>query len=84
MKALYKTVGPGVLRGLLGKSRQAFYEQRRHKEKRLRRWPDRALVHHSDRGLQYCSKPYTELLKANKVAISMTEKSSFRTTQFSC
>ena len=31
------------------------------------------LVHHSDRGLQYCSKLYTDTLKAERIAISMTE-----------
>lgn len=29
------------------------------------------LIHHSDRGLQYCSKEYTELLKKNNLLISM-------------
>lgn len=32
------------------------------------------LLHHSDRGLQYCSKEYTDLLKTNDIDISMTEK----------
>lgn len=36
---------------------------------------DSKLIHHSDRGLQYCSKEYTELLKANRINISMTENS---------
>jgi putative transposase len=31
------------------------------------------LVHHSDRGLQYCSKLYTDMLKGERIAISMTE-----------
>ena len=31
------------------------------------------LIHHSDRGLQYCSSEYVELLKANNIQISMTE-----------
>ncbi len=34
--------------------------------------PDR-LIHHSDRGAQYCSTIYVELLKANNIQISMTE-----------
>ncbi|MCB0509542.1 MAG: IS3 family transposase [Bacteroidetes bacterium] len=33
------------------------------------------LIHHSDRGLQYCSKEYTDLLKSNHIEISMTENS---------
>jgi len=31
------------------------------------------LIHHSDRGLQYCSADYTDMLKANGLKISMTE-----------
>lgn len=36
--------------------------------------PDRPLIHHSDRGSQYCSGDYTALLKARGVTISMTEE----------
>jgi putative transposase len=32
------------------------------------------LVHHSDRGIQYCSSEYVKLLKQNNILISMTEK----------
>jgi transposase InsO family protein len=32
------------------------------------------LVHHSDRGAQYCSSAYVKILKKNNIAISMTEK----------
>lgn len=32
-----------------------------------------SLIHHSDRGVQYCSGDYTKLLIDNKVAISMTQ-----------
>jgi len=31
------------------------------------------LIHHSDRGIQYCSKEYTELLQQNRIRISMTQ-----------
>jgi len=31
------------------------------------------LIHHSDRGVQYCSKAYVELLQSHAVQISMTE-----------
>lgn len=31
------------------------------------------LIHHSDRGSQYCSQQYVKLLLENKIAISMTE-----------
>jgi transposase InsO family protein len=33
-----------------------------------------ALIHHSDRGLQYCCAAYTSILDSNGIAISMTEK----------
>lgn len=36
-------------------------------------FPDTKLVHHSDRGLQYCSNDYVELSKKNQISISMTE-----------
>jgi putative transposase len=32
------------------------------------------LIHHSDRGLQYCSNDYQKLLSHNKISPSMTEK----------
>ncbi len=32
-------------------------------------------IHHSDRGIQYCSHKYTKILKDNKIRISMTENS---------
>jgi transposase InsO family protein len=32
-----------------------------------------SLIHHSDRGVQYCSHDYVNTLKNNKVSISMTE-----------
>ncbi|MHC0441741.1 transposase [Flavobacterium sp. 3-210] len=31
------------------------------------------LIHHSDRGTQYCSNEYVRLLEANNIGISMTE-----------
>ena len=36
--------------------------------------PQTTLIHHSDRGLQYCCGDYITLLENNTVAISMTEK----------
>ena len=41
----------------------------------LHRKGTRPLIHHSDRGLQYSSSEYTSLLKANGIAISMTQDS---------
>ncbi|WP_139181116.1 IS3 family transposase [Winogradskyella thalassocola] len=32
------------------------------------------LIHHSDRGIQYCSNQYTQILKRKKIDISMTEE----------
>tara|TARA_R110000751_G_C13756096_1_gene478760 strand:+ start:313 stop:1059 length:747 start_codon:yes stop_codon:yes gene_type:complete len=32
------------------------------------------LIHHSDRGIQYCSNVYTQILKRNNIDISMTEE----------
>ncbi|PHR71889.1 MAG: hypothetical protein COA67_05730 [Lutibacter sp.] len=32
------------------------------------------LFHHSDRGIQYCSNVYTQILKRKKINISMTEE----------
>ena len=39
-----------------------------------RRYPKRKLIHHSDRGLQYCTPAYTNLLLENNISISMTSK----------
>jgi putative transposase len=34
------------------------------------------LIHHSDRGIQYCCEPYVSLLQQNGIQISMTESGS--------
>lgn len=34
------------------------------------------LVHHSDRGIQYCSQNYVSILNADRIAISMTQTGS--------
>jgi len=41
----------------------------------LKQWNGRShqLIHHSDRGVQYCSEKYVDLLKRNGIAISMTQ-----------
>jgi putative transposase len=39
-----------------------------------RRVVEAGLIHHSDRGSQYASHDYTDLLKANSIAISMSRK----------
>ncbi len=36
--------------------------------------PAAGLIHHSDRGIQYCSNQYTNELKNKKIRISMTEE----------
>lgn len=37
--------------------------------------PIPGLIHHSDRGIQYCSKEYTDLIIKHGISISMTENS---------
>jgi putative transposase len=41
---------------------------------RNRKYPERSLIHHSDRGLQYCNPAYIEVLKENGIQPSMTTK----------
>ena len=41
---------------------------------RNRKYPERELIHHSDRGLQYCTPSYTDVLEKNGIEISMTQK----------
>ena len=38
-----------------------------------RQYPKRELIHHSDRGFQYCSDEYTKLLSDHRIGISMTQ-----------
>jgi transposase InsO family protein len=38
-----------------------------------RQYPDKQLIHHSDRGSQYCSNAYVETLVKNNITISMTQ-----------
>ena len=38
-----------------------------------RRNPDTELIHHSDRGIQYCCDDYVQLLQKNDIRISMTQ-----------
>ena len=38
-----------------------------------RQYKHRSLIHHSDRGLQYCSNEYQSVLAKNKITPSMTE-----------
>lgn len=41
-----------------------------------RMFTDRMLIHHSDRGVQYCSSSYVDILMNNCIAISMTQNGS--------
>ena len=41
-----------------------------------RKYKDLSLIHHSDRGLQYCSKLYIDCLVKNNINVSMTENGS--------
>lgn len=40
----------------------------------IERHPPPGLVHHSDRGVQYASHDYTEMLKQHQATISMSRK----------
>lgn len=40
----------------------------------LTRRPGKGLIHHSDRGSQYCSNSYIEVLEYNEIQISMSRK----------
>ena len=42
----------------------------------LERKPSLGLVHHSDRGVQYASEAYTEMLKQHQAVISMSRKAN--------
>lgn len=39
-----------------------------------RKYPNRKLIHHSDRGFHYCWPDYVKMLEDNQILISMTEK----------
>jgi len=41
-----------------------------------RLYPIRPLIHHSDRGTQYCSDDYISLLRGSQISISMTQSGS--------
>lgn len=52
------------LKGCVRALKKAIYQAREIKQ----------LIHHSDRGIQYCSNVYTQILKRKKIDISMTEE----------
>ena len=39
-----------------------------------RKYPNKKLIHHSDRGIQYCNTTYTLFAESNGLTMSMTEK----------
>jgi len=39
-----------------------------------RKYPTKALIHHSDRGIQYCNPAYTEFAEQNGLTMSMTQQ----------
>lgn len=39
-----------------------------------RKYPQEKLIHHSDRGFQYCNPKYTEFAENNNITMSMTEQ----------
>lgn len=54
------------IKGCVGAINKAIYKAKNIKE----------LIHHSDRGIQYCSNVYTQILKRKKIDISMIEEKS--------
>ncbi|MFD0931408.1 IS3 family transposase [Psychroflexus salinarum] len=40
----------------------------------LRKYPNQQLIHHSDRGLQYCNPSYTNFAESKGIFISMTQQ----------
>ena len=39
-----------------------------------RKYPEHKLIHHSDRGIQYCNPKYTSFAESNNITMSMTEQ----------
>jgi len=39
-----------------------------------RKYPNKKLIHHSDRGFQYCNPKYTEFVENNGIILSRTEQ----------
>ena len=39
-----------------------------------RKYPTKTLIHHSDRGIQYCNPAYTEFAEQNGLTMSMTQQ----------
>ena len=39
-----------------------------------RKYPNKKLIHHSDRGIQYCNPKYTEFAEQNGIVMSMKEQ----------
>ena len=60
------------LKGCVRALNKAIYQAKNTCAKRSR--SIKGLIHHSDRGIQYCSNQYTQILKRKKIDISMTEE----------
>ena len=39
-----------------------------------RKYPNQKIIHHSDRGFQYCNPTYTQFAEDNNISLSMTEQ----------
>jgi len=60
---------------VLGDSLQAVHCENALKNAiKNRKYPERKLIHHSDRGFQYCSDDYINYLNDNDILVSMTTK----------
>lgn len=64
-----KIMGYAIARSMDADSMRVAYEM----ALKNRSYPDLPLIHHSDRGLQYCSGAYVSLSRENNVSVSMTE-----------
>lgn len=60
------------LKGCVRALNKAIYKAKNTSTERSR--SIKGLIHHSDRGIQYCSNVYTQILKRNNINISMTEE----------
>jgi transposase InsO family protein len=65
-----------VIGWALGRTLEAELTLQALRQALVRRRPAPGLVHHSDRGVQYASRDYTQLLKDHGIQISMSRKAN--------
>lgn len=64
-KIMGYSIADNMEAGTVSKALKMAIEQRVH--------PEQELIHHSDRGFQYCSKEYVQLAQSHRLKISMTQ-----------